>query len=346
MQALDPVARRQRIGSGGLAFDRHVNSSRDSSSRRKLYRRIWSAIVPIPCEKFRPILLPVPLRRGARPSFRSTWTGRTSRKAPPRQHRLYQALCHAITRGVAKPDDPLPPQRTLAKQTGFRRNAVTSAYERLIADGFAVATVGSGTFVAARIPARANDARKSKIAIEAPQQGALALGCTHIDERALQRFRSFAGRRMRAFGAEHLQYGDPRGSRELRAAIADHLLSARGLRCDPDQIMLASGTQHSLRIVLSAILKPGDQIWCEDPGYPAARRAIGHCGLRSVAVPVDASGIIVTKGRAHGARCRRGLCDAVAPVSARRADVDDAAAGIARLGEGRRRLRDRGRLRQ
>ena len=160
-----------------------------------------------------------------------------------------------------------------------------------------MATVGSGTFVAARIPARVNDARKTKIVIEAPQQGALALGCTHIDERALQRFRSFAGRRMRAFGTEHLQYGDPRGSRELRAAIADHLLSARGLRCDPDQIMLASGTQHSLRIVLSAILKPGDQIWCEDPGYPAARKAIEHCGQRAVSVPVDASGIIVAKGR-------------------------------------------------
>ena len=63
------------------------------------------------------------------------------------QQRLYQALCHAITGGIAKPGEPLPPQRTLAKQTGFRRNAVTSAYERLIADGFAVATTGSGTFV-------------------------------------------------------------------------------------------------------------------------------------------------------------------------------------------------------
>ena len=57
-----------------------------------------------------------------------------------------------------KPGEPLPPSRTLAKQTGFRRNAVTTAYERLIADGFAVATVGSGTFVAARIPARVNGA--------------------------------------------------------------------------------------------------------------------------------------------------------------------------------------------
>jgi GntR family transcriptional regulator / MocR family aminotransferase len=214
------------------------------------------------------------------------------------QHRLYQALCHAITGGTAKPGEPLPPSRMLAKQTGFRRNAITSAYERLIADGFAVARVGSGTFVAARIPSRANDTRKARIVIAAPQQGALALGCTHVDEKALQRFRSFAGRRMRAFGTEHLQYGDPRGSRELRAAIADHLLSARGLRCDPDQIMLTSGTQHSLRIVLSAILKPGDQIWCEDPGYPVARKAIEHCGQRPVPVPVDASGIIVAKGRA------------------------------------------------
>ncbi|WP_051379238.1 PLP-dependent aminotransferase family protein [Bradyrhizobium murdochi] len=213
-------------------------------------------------------------------------------------HRLYQALCHAITGGIAKPGEPLPPSRTLAKQTGFRRNAVTSAYERLIADGFAVATVGSGTFVAARIPARVHDSRRTKIVIEPPQQGPLALGCTHIDERALQRFRAFVGRRMRAFGTEHLQYGDPRGSRELRAAIADHLLSARGLRCDPDQIMLTSGTQHALRIVLGAILKSGDQTWCEDPGYPAARRAIEHCGLRPISVPVDASGLIVARGRA------------------------------------------------
>src|SRR6266568_6848279 len=79
------------------------------------------------------------------------------------QHRLYQALCHAIVGGLVTPGEPLPPSRSLAKQTGFRRNAVTSAYERLIADGFAVATVGSGTFVAARLPARGNDISKTRI---------------------------------------------------------------------------------------------------------------------------------------------------------------------------------------
>lgn len=220
------------------------------------------------------------------------------------QHRLYQALCHAIVGGIVKPGEPLPPSRALAKQTGFRRNAVTTAYERLIADGFAIATTGSGTFVAARIPAQAGALRKTRIMIDPPQHSALSLGCTHIDARALQRFRAFAGRRLRAFGPEHLHYGDPRGNRELRAAIADHLLSARGLRCDPDQIMLASGTLHALRIVLGAILKPGDQVWCEDPGYPAARRAIEHCGYRPVPVPVDASGMRVAKGRASAPAAR------------------------------------------
>ena len=47
--------------------------------------------------------------------------------------RLYQALRHAVTTGMAKPGEALPPSRHLAEQTGFRRNAVTEAYERLTA---------------------------------------------------------------------------------------------------------------------------------------------------------------------------------------------------------------------
>jgi GntR family transcriptional regulator/MocR family aminotransferase len=213
------------------------------------------------------------------------------------QDRLYQALRHAIARGITKPGEALPPSRALARQTGFRRNAVINAYERLIADGFAVARVGSGTFVATRIPKQV-DVRKASFAVERIQTGALALGCTFIDGRALRRFRSFVGRRMRAFGTEHLHYGDPRGSGELRAAIADHLLTARGLRCDPEQIMLTTGTQHGLQVVLSAILKRGDRVWCEDPGYPAARRTIEQCGGKPVSVAVDQSGIVVARGRA------------------------------------------------
>ena len=98
-------------------------------------------------------------------------------------HRLYQALCEMIVGGLVKPGEPLPPSRTLAKQTGFRRNAVVTAYERLIADGFADATVGSGTFVAARIPARAAGPKKPKAIVEAPFDLALDETLAHdLDE--------------------------------------------------------------------------------------------------------------------------------------------------------------------
>jgi GntR family transcriptional regulator/MocR family aminotransferase len=227
------------------------------------------------------------------------------RQGASSQDRLYQALRHAIVGGLTKPGEPLPPSRALAKQTGFRRNTVTSAYERLIADGLADARMGSGTFVAARLPAKVQDKRKAaKAEFEQPQRKPLALGCTYIDEQAVRRFRSFLGRRMRAFSTDHLHYGDPRGSHELRTAIADHLLTARGLQCHAEQIMLVSGTQHGLRIILNSILKPGDEIWCEDPGYPAARKAMEHCQVRPVPIPVDASGIRVAKGRAMAPSAR------------------------------------------
>ena len=75
---------------------------------------------------------------------------------------------------------------------------------------------------AARVPARVSREPKASFIIEEPQHGTLALGCTHIDSQALRRFRAFAGRRMRAFGTEHLHYGDPRGSRELRRSDRWH----------------------------------------------------------------------------------------------------------------------------
>ncbi len=68
--------------------------------------------------------------------------------------------------------------------------------------------------------------------------------------------------------------------------------------------MLTSGTLHALRIVLSAILKAGDQVWCEDPGYPAARNTIAHCGYRAVPVPLDEHGIRVAKGRSAAPAAR------------------------------------------
>ena len=233
------------------------------------------------------------------------------------QHRLYQALCHAITGGIAKPGEPLPPQRTLAKQTGFRRNAVTSAYERLIADGFAVATVGSGTFVAARIPARVNDARKTRIAIEAPQQGALALGCTHIDAKgaaALQVVCRPADARLRRRApAIRRPQGQPRAARRDRRSFAVGARAA--LRSGPDH----AGVGNAARLADRAGRDPQARRSHLVRGSRLSRRAKSDRALRPAPGLRAGRRIRHDRGQGPGAGAvgGRGLCDAVAPVSAR-----------------------------
>jgi GntR family transcriptional regulator/MocR family aminotransferase len=71
-------------------------------------------------------------------------------------------------------------------------------------------------------------------------------------------------------------YDDPAGLRDLRVELATHLARTRGLRCDPDEILVTTGTIGALSQLLAA-LPPGD-VAHEDPGYRAAAEAIRASG--------------------------------------------------------------------
>ena len=138
----------------------------------------------------------------------------------------------------------------------------------------------------------------------ATRQVPFALGRTHADPATLQRFAGAVRRRLAAADPAWFGYGDPRGSDELRRALAAHLAATRGLRCDPGCILITSGTQQGLRLCAEALLQPNDAVWFEDPGYPAARRLFEAVGARTVAVPVDAAGLMVEAGRRLAPRAR------------------------------------------
>jgi GntR family transcriptional regulator/MocR family aminotransferase len=218
--------------------------------------------------------------------------------------RLYQGLREAILAGRLAPGSRLPASRALAAQLGIRRNTVVGAYEQLLSDGLVEARVGAGTFVADHVPT--GPARSECVAATdmAPSREAFALGHTGIDALFLNRLRRAVSKRLRTLDPVHLGYGDPRGSRELRERIAEHLAVSRGVRCDPGHIMLVSGTQQGLQLCLGAVLRPGDAAWMEDPGYPAARRALETAGARLIPVPVDGHGLVVEEGRRRAAGAR------------------------------------------
>lgn len=81
----------------------------------------------------------------------------------------------------------------------------------------------------------------------------------------------------------------PYGLPELRAVIAERF-TRRGLATMPEQILVTSGAQHALTLVLGLLCRPGDRVMVESPSYPNALEALRRARLRTVSVPVTDTG--------------------------------------------------------
>jgi GntR family transcriptional regulator/MocR family aminotransferase len=93
-------------------------------------------------------------------------------------------------------------------------------------------------------------------------------GRTLVDARTAEVWRKLMQYAVRSLGARDLGYTDPRGLPELRQCLCEYLRATRGVRCDPEQIVVTAGTQQAMDIAIRILLAPGDEVWVEDPGYP------------------------------------------------------------------------------
>ncbi len=154
----------------------------------------------------------------------------------------------------------------------------------------------------ARGPAPASTAR----ALETPATDALPLatGVPALEEFPWRDWARISARVFRDRPAAALAYGDPQGLPELRSAIADYLGAARGIVCDPDQIVVVSGSQQGIDLTARVVASPGDTAWFEDPGYGAARAALTAARLNVALVPADRDGIDVARGIADAPTAR------------------------------------------
>ena len=209
---------------------------------------------------------------------------------------VHAALRTAIIDGLLAPGLTLPSSRSLGDQLGVRRNAIVAAYEHLASDGLVGARHGAGTFVVDRLPAPSVPIKPRHIDVPVMQRVPFTLGFTHVDRGLLKNLAAIARRKISWAVNDDLGYGDPRGSEYLRNQVARYLAANRGVRCDPNCIMIVAGTQHAIRLCADALLSPNDRVWVEEPGYPATHTTLRVAGLNLVPVRVDASGIDVEAG--------------------------------------------------
>jgi GntR family transcriptional regulator/MocR family aminotransferase len=96
---------------------------------------------------------------------------------------------------------------------------------------------------------------------------------------------------MRRAGARLLDYGDPRGQPELRAAIAERVSRERGIAAGAGAVIVTRGSQMSIDLVARALIAPGQVVAIEELGYRPAWTALERAGAVLAPLPVDGGGL-------------------------------------------------------
>lgn len=230
----------------------------------------------------------------------------------PLQQRLFERVRAAIIGGALGPGDRLPSTRTLAQDLGLSRNTALAAIERLTAEGYLEARVGSGTYVAATLP---DDPTPHQCASLPPRPAPVRLslatgnarpvddtlpfrpGIAAADQFDLETWRRLLARSWRCLPARGLERDRGGGWRPLRQAVVDFLDAGRGIRCHADQVVILPSRAAALELAASLAAQPGETVWMEDPGCPTTTAVLRRLGLRVAAVPSDEQGLDVAAGR-------------------------------------------------
>lgn len=220
---------------------------------------------------------------------------------------LYEELRGAILKGQLRPGTRLPATRDFARQYEVSRGTAVSAFEQLQTEGYLICRIGAGSWVNQNLPAHLLSTKRRQPRLRnlpLPLRGLAFSRPAHpfrayepaISEFPMNIWARVAGRRLRKASTSLLGGDDPRGFAVLREAIATYLGSSRGVNCSPDQIVIVSGAQQGLDLIARLLVKPGEPVWMENPGYFGATAAFRNARATIIPVPTDAEGLLVSKG--------------------------------------------------
>ena len=229
------------------------------------------------------------------------------KKAPgvPLYEALYRCIRTDILSGVLRPGQKLPSKRSLCANLEVSKITVEGAYDQLLAEGYIRSVEKVGYFVEElhqmRSPEReipVSPARSDMPAgNDAPKRSPEVPSCT-IDLTANTPVSfpfsvwSRLQREVMLDLREQLLLPLPnRGLLPLRSAIAEHLLEFRGLRVDPENILVGAGTDFLYNLLIQLLGR--DKVYAvEEPGYGKIREIYAAGGVQCVSAPMDSQGVL------------------------------------------------------
>lgn len=214
---------------------------------------------------------------------------------PAAEGPLYRLLATRIARLADTGELPaglrLPAERDLAAALSVSRNTVSAAYQVLRDEGMAESRQGAGTRI---VPHRTTPAAVHRangffagLLSEAVVKADLSLAAVDsapavaaaLTDPATLLDRAERDALTRTSG--YFPYGLP----ELRTAIASHLTERLGLPASPAQMIVTTGAQQALDLLIRSEVLPGQPVAVEDPTYPGVLDALHRAGATVIGMP-------------------------------------------------------------
>lgn len=216
----------------------------------------------------------------------------------PLYEQIYNQIRSDITDGHLSIGMRLPSKRKLGEFLDVSQTTIEMAYAQLTAEGFIAPIPRKGFYVQAieELAYAQPVQRESKIEVVKPEKMAIDFSPGQIDTAAFpfSQWRKYAKDVMDESAKHLLLLGHPHGDLELREEIARYLYHSRGVDCTPDQIIVGSGTEQLMPLVIR-ILGTEATYAIEDPGYPLTHHVFVHNHREAIPIDVDEEGIDVQK---------------------------------------------------
>lgn len=221
----------------------------------------------------------------------------------PLYGRLYEALKRAIESGRLAKGSRVPSIRKLSEDLGLSRTTIESAYQQLSVEGYIKSEPQRGYFVIfgsrPLSPPSRGDRRLPPPAFLSHIRfdlGTDRIDASHADLKLWKRhIREILTRQDLL-----ISYGDPQGEPALREALSAYAYRLRGVAAEPENIVVAAGTQPLLSIVCG--LTRRKKVALEEQGFRQAEQVFADCGMEICFLPSDGAGPSLSHLQESGAK--------------------------------------------
>lgn len=229
----------------------------------------------------------------------------------PAYAQIIRALKAAILDGRLTSGTKLSSTRLLADNLGVSRITVLTAYEQLRAEGYIVCRAGSGCRVndlqvfpglPASDPKHIEPQSRYASRTRAWRDGHRRMGIEHTGVRFDLHYGGATtnpalnaawGRELaRAAKYTRREHMRTQGWMALREQICIYLAQRRGVRTQPDDVLITNGSQQAIALTARVLLEEQDTVAVEEPHYFGIWRTFAAHGAKLRPVRVDSEGLV------------------------------------------------------